>query len=361
MSSRFGNIGKPVLLYEAYLDWVDETAEAVAKTKGISKELALEETATKADFPSFLYGPVSTSLYKGYTSVAPQYRKYGRIEPLNDFNARRIHGLNGINGIGYVGDGGEFPEMRRSERPPASLMLDTYGGVYGLTRQTVINDHSGELLRSTPQEMGREGAQFVVETVIAFIESNPTAPDGVATFHSSRGNITTDTLSEDSLATAISAMENQVDDDGRQITIRATTLAVKNVRMELIANRIINSQLTGATANYTGGAGAGTNVFDKGTDNPLQGILPANAVVRDPYWSDANNWYLFAQDTPAFAIGFLNGKEEPSVFLKNPEARAQTGGNDPYTWEWRSVDFMVQLDLGVGVIDPRGAYKGNPA
>lgn len=354
--SRYGDIGRPVLLYEAFLDYVKDTAEK----QGIS----LEEAQTKADFPAFLHGPISTSLYKGYTRVQPQWRRYGRIEKLQDFRPRRIKGLNGITGIGYVGDGGDYPEMQRSERPSASLVIDTYGGVYSITRQAVINDDSGELLSSSPQEMGYEAGLFITRTIIAFLESNPTAPDGVALFHASRNNTTTAELSEDSLATAISTLENQEDDDGRQIVVRPRTLAVQNVRQELIVNRIIRSQSTGAQAQYTGAAGAGTAVFDKGTDNPLAGILPNDAVVRDPYLTDANNAYLLADpnDVPVLAIGFLNGREEPQVFLKNPEARAAMGGGtDPYTWEWDSVDWKVRFDVGVGLVDPRGAYRWNPA
>lgn len=345
---RYGDYGRPVLLFEAYSDWRD-----------------LQEAASKADFPEFLYGPVKTSLYNGYTRVQPMYRKYGRIENATDFRARRIKGLWGLSGIGYVGDHGHYPEMRRTERPSASLIIDTYGGVYSITRQAIINDESNDLLNRNPQDMGYAAGVFVTETIIAFIESNPTAPDGNPVYHSSRQNTVTDLLSEDSLATAISVMENQKDADGRHIVIRPEVLAVKNVRMELIANRIINSQLTGTEATYSGAAGAGTNVMDKGTDNPLAGILPANGVVRDPYWSDSNNWYLFANpnDVPAFAVGFLNGREEPQVFLKNPEARAALGGGgqDPYTWELDSVDFKVRLDFGVGVVDPAGTYRGTPA
>jgi hypothetical protein len=67
------------------------------------------------------------------------------------------------------------------------------------------------------------------------------------------------------------------------------TLVVKSAIMELIARRIINSQLTGTTINDTA-----TDVFDKGTMNPLAGIIPADGVVRDPFFTDSNDWYLFA-------------------------------------------------------------------
>ena len=79
--SRYGNIGRPVLLYEAFIDWRDEQ---------VAKAGDLQEAKTKADFPEFLYGPINTSLYKGYTKVAPQYRRYGRIESMTDFRARRM-------------------------------------------------------------------------------------------------------------------------------------------------------------------------------------------------------------------------------------------------------------------------------
>ena len=348
--SKFGDIGKPVLLYEAYMDYRDELMSQVD-----AGTIEMQEAVSKADFPSFLFGPVSTSVYDGYERVDPQYRRYGRVESLNDFRARRIKGLNGLTGIGYVGDHGEYNEMNRTERSNAELMIDTYGGVYSLTRQTIINDDAGALLKDNPSDMGYAAAIFVTQTVIAYIEGNPTAPDGTATFHSSRSNTVTTALSEDSLATAISTMENQLDEDGRQIVVRPRTLAVKNVKMELIANRIINSQMTGTTINDPA-----SNVFDKGTLNPLQGILPNDAVLRDPYWSDANDWYLFAdpKSLPGFAVGFLNGKEQPSVMLKNPEARMAAGsGTDPYTWDLDSVDFKVRLDFGVAVVDPRAVYR----
>lgn len=341
---KYGDYAKPVLLFEAYKDWAGSR---------------LQEAASKADSPEFLFGPIKTSVYQGYTKVEPQYRRYARIESMTDFRERRIKGLWGLNGIGYVGDHGEYPEMTRTERPPATLVIDTYGGVYAITRQTIINDDSGELLSRNPEDMGYAAALFISETVTAFIEGNPTAPDGNPTFSEARGNQITLALSEDSMATAISTFENQLDGDGRHIIIKPAWLSVKNARMELIANRIIRSSQTGTTTSYTGAAGAGTNVFDKGTDNMLQGIMPADAVIRDPYWSDNNDWYMGANpsDVPGFAVGFLGGREEPQVFKKNPEVASALSGPDPYTWELDSIDFKVRLDFGVGIVDPAGVFR----
>jgi hypothetical protein len=250
--------------------------------------------------------------------------------------------------------------MRRTERTPATIALDTYGGVYSITRQAILNDDSGELLNRNPADMGWEAGRFVGETLVALIESNPTAYDGTAFFHSSRSNTGVAPLSEDSLADAISWMESQLDDDGNHIMIRANALLVKNARLQLIAQRILRSNETGTAVQWTGAAGVGSAIMDKGTANALEGILPADAVVREPFLTDSNDWYLFADpsDVPAFAMGFLNGNEQPFVGLKDPTVRNALGaGMDPYTFEFDSIDFKVRQDFGAAAVDPRGAFR----
>jgi hypothetical protein len=342
----YGQFGGPNKIIEAYIEYRD-------------KVLDLQEATTKADFPSFLFGPVRTALWHGYSRVSPMYRRYVRVENAPDFRARRLKGLNGLYGIGYVGDHGEYGEMRRTERPAANLVIDTYGGVYSITRQAIINDDSGELLNSNPSQMGWAAGRFVAEAVVSHIESNPTAPDGDPMFDSGRGNTTTDALSEQSLAEAISFMEGLLDDDGNHIVVTPKLLSVKTALMELVARRILTSQTAGTVVNDTD-----TNTFDKGTVNPVAGMLPLDGVVRDPYWSDDNNWYLFADpaEVPGFAVGFLNGEERPFIGLKNPEVRNALGaGEDPYSFDFDSVDFKVRLDFGVAPVDPRGIYRGTPA
>lgn len=343
----YGDFGKPIRLLEAYKEWRDERL--------------LEEADSKADFAEFLYGPVRQSMWHGYSRAQAQYRRYTRQESAPDFRERRLRGLNGLNGIGYVGDHGNYPGMRRTDRPPASLAVDTYGGVYSITRQAIINDDSNELLNRNPSDMGYAGGVFILQTIVALIVSNPNAPDGNPMYSSSRGNETTAALSEDALADAIAAMEDQVDDDGRQIVVTPRLLVVKNARMQMIAQRILNSTETGTSANYNGAAGAGSNIMDKGTINPLAGVLPADGVIRDPWFPDANDWYMFAdpRDVPAFAVGFLNGQSEPQVMIKDPSVRMALGaGQDPYSFELDSVDFKVRLDFGAAPVDPRGTYRG---
>jgi hypothetical protein len=250
--------------------------------------------------------------------------------------------------------------MVRGERAPVSLVVDTYGGVYSMTRHLIINDESNELLNSAPEQMGDSMGEYIAETIVALVESNPTASDGQPFYSVSRGNQITDALSEDSLATGVSRMTKQRDDTNRRINVKVATLLVGDPRVELIARRILSSTETGTRT----GAATGTDVFDKGTANVVRNLLSGGGddpVVYDPYLTDTNNWHLFADPrrVPAFAVGFLNGQERPQVFLKNPEYRniLGGGGQDPYTFELQSIDWLVRSDFGVAAVDPRGAFR----
>lgn len=354
----YGNFNKPIMLLEAYEGWRDHMI-ALEEANALPPEMAqmaLQEADNKWSFPSFLFGPVRQSMWQGYDRVQQQYRRYARVENAPDFRERRLRGLNGMSKPGYMGDHGEAPQMQRSERPPATLVVDTYGGVYSMTRQLIINDESNELMNSAPDEMGESASEFIVETIIALVESNPTAPDGQPMWSVGRGNQITDALSEDSLATGIARMTKQRDDTNRRISVNVASLIVGDPRLAWVADRIIHSTETGTVSNDTA-----SNVFDKGTRNPISRALPDEAVVYDAYLSDANDWYLFADPSrvPAFAVGFLNGQEQPQVFLKNPEVRSVLGGGgqDPYTFELRSIDWLVQFDFGVAPVDPRGTFR----
>jgi hypothetical protein len=362
----FGQWGKRIDLFDAWEEWAENGQAQLAGLQEAADQgdwdaqLALEETDTRFDFPNYLFGPINTSLWHSYTTVSPQYRRYAAIESLPDLRERRLRGLNAVRGMSYVGENGEYPEGRRTERPSIGLMVDKYGYVYKITMEAIINDESGELLNRIPGEMGRDAAIFVANTIVALIESNPLAADGVQFFHSSRGNTGVAPLSEDSLADGISYFDSMVDDSGYPIVIEPGALIVRNTRLQMIAKRIINSTLTGVSVTYSGAAGAGAAIFDKGTINPLDGILPNDGVVKERFMSDPNDWYLFANPSqvPAFAIGFLNAQETPFVGLKEPAVRSAMGaGVDPYTFEFDSIDFKVRHFFGVAAVDPRGAFR----
>lgn len=333
-------------------------------------QAAIQETETRADFAEFLMGAIRTTMLQGYQYAAPQWDKYMGVESAQDFREHRAKGLSGMSGIHHVGEIGEYKEMRRARRPIASYAVDTYGATYSISRHLIINDDMRQIMSTTPEEMGKAMGRFVARTGVALIEGNPTAPDGKATFSTERGNETTEALSEESIAAMFTAMENQFDENGDQITLTPKVLAVKNLTLQLIAKRIVRSQETGTNIQYAasgsgptaGSAGLGTSRFDKGTVNPLAGMLDEQeGVIRDPYFQDANNYYLFADagENPAFIMAFLNGNRDPFLGMRNPEARSALPGgtDDPYKFDIDAVDFKIRHDFGAAVIEPRAVAR----
>jgi hypothetical protein len=81
-------------------------------------------------------------------------------------------------------------------------------------------------------------------------------------------------------------------------------------------------------------------------------------VVED-YVTDNNDWYLFADqnEAPVLATGFLNGAQQPQVFLKDPGMRLILGGSDPYSMEFDEIVWKIRHDWGTGVFDWRGVVK----
>lgn len=363
--SRYGHWGRPLRIFEAFSAWSSDP-DVIA---------ALQEAETRADFAEFLMGPIRTSMLRGYQYAAPQWDRYMGIESAVDFREHRSKGLSGMSGIHHVGELGEYKDMRRARRPVASYAVDTYGATYAISRHLIINDDMRQIMSTTPDEMGKAMGRFVTRTAVALIEANPTAPDGKPVYsEGERGNETTEPLSEDALAAMFSAMENQLDDNGDQITLTPRVLAVKTLVLQLIAKRIVRSQETGTTINYSAGAspghsgvpGLGTERFDKGTSNPLAGLLDENeGVLRDPYFSDSNDYYLFADpgENPAFIMAFLNGNRDPFLGMKDPQVRSALpgGGDDPYTFEMDTIDFKIRHDFGAAVVEPRATARGRVA
>jgi hypothetical protein len=76
-------------------------------------------------------------------------------------------------------------------------------------------------------------------------------------------------------------------------------------------------------------------------------------VVSVPYWTDTNNWFLSASpmDVPTIEIGFLNGREEPELFVQDEPTNGSMFSNDKITYKVRHI-------YGGAVLDYRG-LQGN--
>lgn len=367
--TTFGRFGRPLKTIALYEDWRDDVLDLQEAADGGDEEAARELLEAspdgKADFAYFLFGNVRVAFYTGYQRAEMQWKRYAAKDNAVDFREKRIKGFNGMQGIGYVGDLGQRPGMRRSFRPEASIMVDTYGGEYSISRQALRNDDTNQLLSRSPDDMGYAAGVFIQQAIVALIVANPTAPDGLPMYSASRptnggvtGNTATAYLSEDSLLDGTVWMGTQRDDDNRPIVVKANVLVVQNERIAAVARRVLNSQVTGIREELSGMSAGQMGV---GTDNPLAsaGLLPGGVVV-DNFFPDPHDWYLFADPAqlPAFTASFLDGEEVPFVGMREPHIRSVNGSEmDPYSWDFRTLDFITEFDFGAAPVETRATYR----
>ena len=357
MRRNYGIWGKPLQIFEMFEDFrEDPEAQALFEGTGAPEG--------RADFPYFLQTVIRHRMRERYAAVAAKWQQYTGRENAQDFREITVSQLNGLWGMERIPEFGEYPRLRSSEEPGPSFAVAKHGGIYEVTMELVINDEGDTILGRIPREIGRMAGEYVSLAVVAYIESNPTYIDGNPFFSVAHQNNTTGAAAdptEDNLVSIIEAMKMRRDRNGVPYALTPRRILVRSERQKLIFNRIINSQLTGAQVQYTTAA-QGAQVFDRGTINPVYGILPSDAITDEPWFNDPKNWYLLADiaDRPGFVVAFLRGQTTPFIGRLNPEVSSIGGGDDPYTMEFDSIPFKVRHIFGVGMGDPNAMHRMQP-
>lgn len=380
----FGRWAGPVETFDIYEDWRDErlalieagvnpkTGEPfeghVLEALQSGRYQVLEASPdTKADFATFMWEPIQANFYRGYEYVESQWSRYMGKVSLNSFDEVRIKGINGLTGIGLVGEIGTYPGMRRTFRPEAAIVLDTYGGEYAMTRKLLRSKGIDVITSRNPEDLGIAMGEFQTRMFVALIVANPVAPDGVTMYNASRGNLVVAALSEDTVVDAAVWLRTRKDPDNRPIRVRLRTAVVQNDRQALRLRQIMNSQTLQLTGVST--TAQANDTFGRGTMNPIadSDIIPADGVIIDPYFPDANDVYFFSDPDrmAAFVAAHLDGQEKPMIGMADATvmhlSNSNGSGHDPYTFQGDSIDYKLRHDVGAAAVEPLGTYALKPA
>lgn len=280
-------------------------------------------------------------LLEGFNAVETTWRMVAARRTANDFKPTTSVRLGGDYSFDKVGAAGQLKHAVPSEQTFTNK-ADTYGRMFGVSRQDIVNDDLGALT-DTPTKVGR-GAGLKLNDVFwrEFLDNS-------AFFTSGRGNLLSgggSALSASSLATAEQAFLNQTDPDGKPIAVNPGPLLVppplKRTAMELMAS-----------SNFVAGGGASGGQIPSA--NTWQGAYPVGVA---PYLSNASYpgysataWYLCADPAslPVIEVVFLNGVEQPTV--ESAEADFNTLG----------IQFRGYFDFGVAKQDYRGGVRSDGA
>lgn len=156
---------------------------------GMPKGQMLERAFTTSDYPLILQNAVSKSVINGFNEAPATHMGITRETFAPDFKTTFRVAASEAPDLLLVNEDGEYKYGGVSETG-ASVALLTYGRLQAISRQTIVNDDLGEILRAL-RSAGTAASRLESDVVWGLITSNVVMPDGDPLFDANHNNIST--------------------------------------------------------------------------------------------------------------------------------------------------------------------------
>lgn len=304
--------------------------ENVKANFGDNMELARQAINSTSTFPAIMSNLANKSVMTGFNEAETTFQIWAGKGSNRDFKEAARVALSEAGNLELVPEGGQFPHDSLGEAS-ARTKVATYGKLFSLTRQAIINDDLG-LFSKIATKYGSAAKRLVNKMVYAQLTGNVKMQDNIALFDSKHGNVagTGEALSVKAIAKAITAMRRQKGITGEATLNITPKYLVVPPELEVTAYQIVNST-------------AAVDGVNSGVINPYKGRF---VVVADAELTDPDAWYLVADATQhdTIDVTYLNGVETPRLETRQG-------------FEVDGIEYKVAFDVGVDAIDFRGLYK----
>lgn len=290
---------------------------------------------TTTDFPSLFEDAANKNLRAAYEAAPQTWQPISKLVTLTDFKPSRQLQVGDAPALLEILEHGEYTFGTIGEAKE-SIQLKTYGRMFGITRQALINDDLNAF-GEVPAAFGRKARDIESDLAWAQITGNPTMGDSNALFDATNHlNYTASgtAISVDSLGVGRAALRKQKGLDGATLLNLTAKYLITPAGKETIADQYI-TQITPALA-------SSVNPFTTGA-----GRTPLTLIVEPRL--DANSataWYM-ATDTaqaPVLYHGVLDGQEGPLV-------TSMEG------FDMDGMKFRARIDVAFKAADWRAIYK----
>jgi len=323
--------------------------------------LRLRAALSPADFPLLFGDTIDRVLLAKYRALESEWRAYIAVKSVMDLrDVKRFKVGRGGGILGTLLPGQAYQSDKPSELS-YSYAVQKRGSVRNIYWEAMINDDLGAL-SETPDDFAyraRQTEAYVatglfcatggVNTNLYKNNHSFTNEAGVTTTYS---NLFGHALTAQALAYVIGQMGNYPDDSGGGLPFSNDPihLVVATREMQFKAEQIVNSPTVMAV-----GASDEKNI-------PTIAILPDqvrsrmrvhyNPMIR--MYDTANyqtRWFLFCDlaDGHAAEVGFLQGYEDPQLFMRASSQLALSGGlASPLAGDFDtdSVDYKIRMVMG---------------
>ncbi|MCX6619991.1 MAG: HK97 family phage prohead protease [Acidobacteria bacterium] len=317
---RMADIGRAALRFRG-MNTLGSDAEIVTRSM------------TTSDFPLLLSAVANKVLAAAYQAAPSGMKTVCKRATVPDFRPRNVLRRGELPTLELVPEHGEFKHGALIEGKE-SYSIRTFGKVFGMTRQVIINDDLGALA-DVAAGWGMAAQEFENEFLCDLLTSNagggPKLADGNDLFHATHGNLagSAAVISDTTLSAARLALRRMKGLNGITPISATPKYLVVPATLETVAERYLASIYPATAA----------------TANPFSGTL---TLVVDPRLDGKSTtaWYLFADPAalPVIEYAYLSGYEGVQV-----ESRLG--------FDVDGVEIRARLDFGAGGIDYRGAYR----
>ena len=304
--------------------------EGLQANFGDNMELARQAINSTSTFPAIMANLANKSVMVGFNEAETTYQIWAGKGSNRDFKEAARVALSEAGNLELVPEGGQFPHDSLGEAS-ARTKVATYGKLFSLTRQAIINDDLG-LFSKIATKYGSAAKRLVNKMVYAQLTGNVKMQDNIALFDTKHGNVagTGEALSVKAIAKAITAMRRQKGITGDATLNITPKYLVVPPELEMTAYQIVNST-------------AAVDGVNSGVVNPYKGRF---IVVADAELTDPDAWYLVADASQhdTIEVTYLNGVETPRLETRQG-------------FDVDGIEYKVAFDCGVSALDFRGVFK----
>lgn len=304
--------------------------EGLQANFGDNMELARQAINSTSTFPAIMANLANKSIMTGFNEAETTFQIWAGKGSNRDFKEAARVALSEAGNLELVPEGGQFQQDFLGEAS-ARTKVATYGKLFSLTRQAIINDDLG-LFSKIATKYGSAAKRLVNKMVYAQLTGNVKMQDNVALFDSKHGNVagTGEALSVKAIAKAITAMRRQKGITGDATLNITPKYLVVPPELEMTAYQIVNST-------------AAVDGVNSGVVNPYKGRF---VVVADAELTDPDAWYLVADASQhdTIEVTYLNGVETPRLETRQG-------------FDVDGIEYKVAFDCGVSALDFRGVFK----
>lgn len=307
-------------------------AECVERELGKSTHAMDDETIVRealtgtGAFPGILSNVAHKSMAQAYQSAPTTYQLWTAQGSNSDFKDATRYRLSEADTLEKLNESGEFKAGGVTEGA-AKTSIATYGRMFSLTRQAIINDDMGAL-QQLPAIYGAAARRMINKMVYKMLQSNPKV-EGAQLFHADHKNLCAEDISIEGLAKMKASMAKQKNIKGAEYLNIQPAFLICPVELEVQAAQLISSVVDPTKANAT--------------PNPFANKM---MVISEPELEDEKTFYLAAAAgiAPTIEVTSLNGNLTPTM------ERAEQ-------FDTLGIKWRIYMDVGVNLLDYRGIQK----